>query len=120
MKKWVRQLPSHIKCTFLVAVQANFASSLIIPFPSPLLASQALQILSPDKELKENLVKRVLSVDGTELHADFECVSARMARISVNSFLENVDLVLSSMAELGELVWFSVKGISSVCDNIPG
>jgi len=26
-----------------------------------------------------------------------------MARVAVNSFLENVDLVVSSMAELGEL-----------------
>jgi EKC/KEOPS complex subunit PCC1/LAGE3 len=68
------------------------------------LASQALQILSPDKELKEDLVKRTLSVEGNELHADFECVSARMARVSVNSFLENAELVVSSMGELGEFV----------------
>jgi len=79
-------------------------SSLKIPFPTPLLASQAFQILSPDKELKENLVAKTLSVEGAELHATFECVSARTARVSVNFFLESVDLVLNSMAELGELV----------------
>ena len=79
-------------------------SSLRIPFPTPLLASQALQILSPDKELKEELVTRRLSVEGKELCAQFDCVSARMARVAVNSFLENVDLVISSMAELGELL----------------
>lgn len=78
-------------------------SSLSIPFPSPLLASQALQILSPDKELKENQVKRTLSAEGKTLLAEFECVSARMARISVNAFLESMDLVLASMGELGEL-----------------
>jgi hypothetical protein len=43
-------------------------------------------------------------VEGTELHAHFDCVSARMARVAVNSFLENVELVVSSMGELGELV----------------
>ena len=79
-------------------------SSLRIPFPTPLLASQALQILSPDKELKEELVTRTLSVEGKELCAQFDCVSARMARVAVNGFLENVDLVISSMAELGELL----------------
>jgi hypothetical protein len=42
-------------------------------------------------------------VEGQELCVDFDCVSARMARVSVNSFLESVDLVVSSMAELGEL-----------------
>src|SRR5205814_5887725 len=78
-------------------------SSLSIPFPTPLLASQALQILSPDKELKEHLVKRTLFTEGKTLVAEFECVSARMARISVNAFLESVDLVLTSMGEFGEL-----------------
>jgi len=75
-----------------------------IPFPTALLASQALQILSPDKELKEDLVRRTLFAEGTQLHANFECVSARMARVAVNSFLESVDLVVSAMGELGELV----------------
>ena len=77
--------------------------TLNIPFPTPLHASQALQILSPDKELKENLVKRTLSAEGKTLVVEFECVSARMARVSVNAFLESVDLVLTSMGELGEL-----------------
>jgi len=79
------------------------SSALRIPFPTPLLASQALQILSPDKELKEQLVARTLAVEGKELCIQFDCVSARMARVAVNSFLESVDLVVSSMAELGEL-----------------
>jgi EKC/KEOPS complex subunit PCC1/LAGE3 len=78
--------------------------SLSIPFPTPLLASQALQILSPDKELKEDQVRRMLSVEQLELRVKFECVSARMTRIAVNAFLESVELVLSSMAELGEYV----------------
>jgi len=79
------------------------SSALRLPFPTPLLASQALQILSPDKELKEQFVTRTLAVEGKELCVEFDCVSARMARVAVNSFLENADLVVSSMAELGEL-----------------
>jgi EKC/KEOPS complex subunit PCC1/LAGE3 len=85
-------------------IWAYVSSSLVIPFPTPLLASQGLEILSPDKELKEDFVTRELYVEGTDLRAEFECVSARMARISVNAFLEGVDLVLSSMGELGNLV----------------
>jgi len=68
------------------------------------LASQALQILSPDKELKQDQVNKTLSVEGEELLVDFECVSARMARLAVNSFFESLDLVVSSMSALGELV----------------
>jgi hypothetical protein len=49
-------------------------------------------------------VTRTLSVEEKDLCAQFDCVSARMARVAVNSFLENVDLVVGSMAELGELV----------------
>lgn len=42
-------------------------------------------------------------MEGRELCVEFDCVSARMARVAVNSFLESVDLVVGSMAELGEL-----------------
>jgi len=97
--------PSPLSHTVYLPIR-NHANcgSLKIPFPSPVLASQALQILSPDKELREDQVKRTLSIDGTDLRVKFECVSARMARVSVNAFLENLDLVVSSMSELGELM----------------
>jgi len=48
-------------------------------------------------------VKKTVSVEGSELHVDFECVSARMARLATNSFLDSMELVVSSMAEVGRL-----------------
>ena len=74
-----------------------------IPFPTSLLASQALEILSPDKELKEDQVNRTLSVEGNHLNVHFACVSARMTRIAVNAFFESLDLVVTAMRDLGEL-----------------
>jgi hypothetical protein len=43
-------------------------------------------------------------VDGEELVINFECVTARMARLAVNSFFESLDLVVNSMSELGEMI----------------
>lgn len=90
------------KVFVLLLICAN-QRNLTIPFPTPLLASQALQVLRPDKELKEDQVKKSLSVEGSVLHVDFECVSARMARLATNSFLDSMELVVSSMADIGRL-----------------
>ena len=89
-------------CTFFSFRLCLLHRFLSIPFPSPLLASQAFQIISPDKELKDNLVKRTIVVDGSKLNVNFGSVSARMMRIAVNAFLENLDLVVTAMYDLAE------------------
>jgi EKC/KEOPS complex subunit PCC1/LAGE3 len=75
-----------------------------------------LQVLSPDKELKEDLVKRTMSVEGKNLKVDFLCISARMTRIAVNGFLESLDLVVTSMGELGDIYNESIEAFGSRTD----
>ncbi|KAI9312814.1 CTAG/Pcc1 family, partial [Dichotomocladium elegans] len=68
-----------------------------IPFPSPRLATIAEQVLNVDKELKTDQVCRTLIAKGAILEARFECVSARMMRVSVNSFFDMLSMVTRTM-----------------------
>ena len=77
--------------------------SVSIPFPTPRLADIAKQALEPDGEVKPLEVQRALTVQDSTLHAVFSCVSARMARVSLQSFLDNVDMIVRTMEELESL-----------------
>jgi EKC/KEOPS complex subunit PCC1/LAGE3 len=81
-----------------------------IPFPDARLASVALQALRVDKELSV-LVRRDLStmasLDAKEgdiaeriLRVQYEATTNRMLRVSVNSFMDSLALVLEVMEEL--------------------
>ncbi|KAI9484331.1 CTAG/Pcc1 family [Zychaea mexicana] len=74
-----------------------------IPFPTNRLATIAQRVLNVDKELKTDQVKRSLSVNDDKLEALFECTTARMMRVSVNSFLEMLTMVTRTMDECDTL-----------------
>ncbi|KAJ8521931.1 hypothetical protein ONZ45_g1450 [Pleurotus djamor] len=65
-----------------------------VPFASPKHALIAKQTIEVDAELQPHAVKRHLDIDGDVLVA--------LARLTVNSFLENVDLVVRTIGEFGE------------------
>lgn len=73
-----------------------------VPFASPEHASIAKQVIDVDKELQPQAVKRELSVDGNKLIARFDTLTVRLARLTVNAFLENVDLVVRTLANFVE------------------
>ncbi|EJD06448.1 Pcc1-domain-containing protein [Fomitiporia mediterranea MF3/22] len=73
-----------------------------IPFASPKHASVAKQAIEVDSELQPQAVKRSLSVEHDELVATFSCLTIRLARLTVNSFLENVELVIRTLGEFGQ------------------
>jgi len=73
-----------------------------IPFASPSHASIALQVLEVDPELQPHAVKRILEVDGDILIARFACSTVRLTRLTVNAYLENVDLILKTLSAFGE------------------
>ncbi|ORX56250.1 transcription factor Pcc1 [Hesseltinella vesiculosa] len=68
-----------------------------IPFPSANLANVAKQVLSVDKELKSDQVQRTIHVEDSLLKVHFDSVSAKMLRVSANSFMEMVLMVLRTM-----------------------
>ena len=99
----------------------RFCSTVRIPFASPKHASIAKQAIEVDRELQPQVVKRTLVVENDELVAfvhsspriyahlliiisnrTYSCLTVRLTRLSVNSFLENVELVIRTIGEFGE------------------
>jgi len=73
-----------------------------VPFASAKHASIAKQVIEVDRELQPQVVKRTLDVDGDVLIATFKTLTVRLARLTVNAYLENVDLVIRTIGEFGE------------------
>ncbi|CAE6426886.1 unnamed protein product [Rhizoctonia solani] len=73
-----------------------------VPFLSPAHASIAQRAIQVDKELQPHAVKRMLSVEGDVLVASFSTLTLRLARLTLNGFLENLDLVSGTMMEFGD------------------
>lgn len=87
------------------ATQANddwHTIELRIPFASAKHAMIAKQTIEVDSELQPKAVKRNLDVDDRYLVATFKTMTVRLARLTANSFLENVDLVVRTLGEFGE------------------
>ncbi|KAL1933951.1 hypothetical protein VTP01DRAFT_8041 [Rhizomucor pusillus] len=90
--RWILEKPGSWK-----AQEMEHTLRLEIPFPSERLADIALRVLNVDKELKTNQVKRELLTQENKLCANFEAVSARVLRVSVNSFLDMLAMVTRTM-----------------------
>lgn len=73
-----------------------------VPFANPKHATIAMQVIDVDPELQREAVKRTLTVDGNDLVASFATSTVRLARLTTNGFLENVDLVARTIGEFGE------------------
>ena len=96
-----------------------------IPFPTQELAEIARRVISVDKELKPALVDRQLTVNGSDLIAyaanaarfgqsltyrfcrTFRAVSVRQARVALDHFFSDVELVSDTMLQLGPDVKFA-------------
>jgi len=75
--------------------------SVRVPFASREHASIAKQVLEVDPELQPKAVKRSLEVEQEVLVATFSCLTIRLVRLTINSFLENIDLVVRTLGEFG-------------------
>ena len=93
-------------------------SSVEIPFASAKHASIAKQVIEVDAELSPQAVKRELSVEDNKLIAyaqpsfsiyilirllqrTFHTLTVRLARLTLNAFLENVDLIVRTIHQFG-------------------
>ncbi|KAI6123593.1 transcription factor Pcc1-domain-containing protein [Pisolithus thermaeus] len=73
-----------------------------IPFANNGHATIAKRVIEVDAELQKNAVKRTLRVEDNQLVATFDTLTVRLARLVVNGFLENVDLIARTIGEFGE------------------
>ncbi|KAI0001480.1 transcription factor Pcc1-domain-containing protein [Russula compacta] len=76
--------------------------SIRIPFANPRHASIAKQVIEVDRELQSHVVIRELTLDGDVLVATFSTLTVRLARLTLNSFLENIDLVVRTISQFAD------------------
>lgn len=96
-------------------------SSVEIPFASAKHASIAKQAIEVDPELSAHAVKRALSIEDNKLiayvmslrkylfykkpfwlqHRTFHTSTVRLARLTLNAFLESVDLIVRTIGQFG-------------------
>lgn len=74
-----------------------------IPFPNHELAVIAKSALEPDTEIKAAQVQKAFTIDGVNLIVCFEADSARMARVSLQAFFDNIEVIVRAMDELKDL-----------------
>ncbi|XP_060108042.1 EKC/KEOPS complex subunit LAGE3 [Heteronotia binoei] len=79
----------------------GLAFELSIPFPSSPLARIALGSLSPDPEPRKGGISKELNVKENVLHVHWRADEARILRVSINSFLELLSLVVEAMDLFG-------------------
>ncbi|ESO99803.1 hypothetical protein LOTGIDRAFT_205233 [Lottia gigantea] len=72
-----------------------------VPFSSKREAEIAYGTLSVDKEPKRGGVKRVVSVDDRFLKVHFEAEEVRSLRVSINSFMDYLLLVIQTIEKFG-------------------
>ncbi|XP_019961964.1 L antigen family member 3-like [Paralichthys olivaceus] len=75
--------------------------SLDVPFPTSREAHIALCSLSPDREPRKGGITKHLSVSGSTLSVRWSADEARILRVSVNSFLDHLSLVVETMQMFG-------------------
>uniref|UniRef100_A0A3B5MBY4 L antigen family member 3 n=1 Tax=Xiphophorus couchianus TaxID=32473 RepID=A0A3B5MBY4_9TELE len=81
---------------------ASSSSTILdIPFPSSREATVALRSLSPDREPRRGGISKRLSVSGSTLSVRWSADEARILRVSVNSFLDHLSLVVETMELFG-------------------
>jgi len=73
-----------------------------IPLTSSRHADIVKKVIEVDPELQSHAVKRELIIKDNTLVATFTTQTIRLARLTINSFLENVDLVVRTLGEYGD------------------
>jgi len=64
-------------------------------------ANIARNVIGVDRELQAHAVKREMAVEGDELVATFKTLTVRLTRLTLNAFLENVELIIRTLEEFG-------------------
>ncbi|GAA6040351.1 hypothetical protein JCM8097_007570 [Rhodosporidiobolus ruineniae] len=75
--------------------------SLTIPFPSSDSATLVKRVIDVDRVLKPSELDRTLTVTGTDLVADFRARTITQARVALDHFLSDVQLVVQTMHTFG-------------------
>ncbi|GAA6057919.1 hypothetical protein JCM3770_002207 [Rhodotorula araucariae] len=75
--------------------------TLKIPFPSTNNATLVKRVVEVDKPLRPNELTRELAVDGSVLLCEFRAATVAQARVALDHFLSDVELVVQTMHSFG-------------------
>ncbi|XP_006171137.1 EKC/KEOPS complex subunit LAGE3-like [Tupaia chinensis] len=75
--------------------------TLIVPFQSPLEADMAHRSLAPDTQRQPGVVQKEFTVNGSTLTIRWTAEDPVLFRISINSFLDRLSLVVRNIQRLG-------------------
>ncbi|BGP45446.1 hypothetical protein JCM10450v2_001265 [Rhodotorula kratochvilovae] len=75
--------------------------SLKIPFPSADNATLVKRVIEVDKPLRPSELTRELTVEGPVLVCDFRAATVAQARVALDHFLSDVELVVQTMHSFG-------------------
>ncbi|KAH7106299.1 transcription factor Pcc1-domain-containing protein [Auriculariales sp. MPI-PUGE-AT-0066] len=78
------------------------AVTIRVPFRSAQHATIAAKAIGVDSELQPHAVRRTLKVEDYILVTTFETLTIRLSRLTLNAFLENLDLVARTLSEFGD------------------
>ncbi|XP_008322957.1 L antigen family member 3-like [Cynoglossus semilaevis] len=79
----------------------KFEFFLEVPFPTSREAEIALRSLSPDREPRKGGITKELVLSENILSVRWSADEARILRVSVNSFLDHLSLVVETMEMFG-------------------
>lgn len=78
-------------------------AELLIPFHTSDHAKIAYNSLTVDKEPRKELITRKIELDGDKLKINWTSKEARILRVSINSFLDHLSLVVKTIERFGNL-----------------
>ncbi|GAA5997168.1 chromatin DNA-binding EKC/KEOPS complex subunit PCC1 [Rhodotorula paludigena] len=78
-----------------------YSVSLSIPFPAPENATLVKRVVEVDKPLRPSELSRELTLDGSTLVANFRAATVAQARVALDHFLSDVELVVQTMHTFG-------------------
>ncbi|KAJ1094821.1 hypothetical protein NDU88_000006 [Pleurodeles waltl] len=81
--------------------EGGLSFQLDVPFPSHMEAQIARNSLAPDREPRKGGISKELLVTDNILHVRWKAAEARILRVSINSFLDNLSLVLQTINRFG-------------------
>ena len=81
--------------------QDAITADLRIPFPSTREAEIAYNSLRIDKEPKRSQISRSMQVEGNVLAVRWTAKESRNLRVSVNSFMDHLGLVIDTLDRFG-------------------
>jgi EKC/KEOPS complex subunit PCC1/LAGE3 len=77
--------------------ETSLTAELVVPFSCPEHAHIAYETLAVDSEPRRDLIKKKLELRDNLVCVSWQASESRILRVSINSFLDNLQLILETI-----------------------